>query len=42
MPRIKQTANQVYDWLERRLQVEGPIKEAVLHKVCLLYTSRCV
>jgi ubiquinol-cytochrome c reductase cytochrome b subunit len=29
MSRMKQ----IYDWFERRLQVEGPVKEAVLHKV---------
>lgn len=29
MPWMKKT----YDWFERRLQVEGPIKDAVLHKV---------
>ena len=23
----------IYDWLERRLQFEGPIKDAVLHPV---------
>src|SRR5579875_2006563 len=23
----------IYDWFERRLQVEGPVKEAILHKV---------
>ena len=23
----------VYDWLERRVQLEGPIKDAVLHPV---------
>ncbi|MGA8109205.1 MAG: cytochrome b N-terminal domain-containing protein [Acidobacteriaceae bacterium] len=33
MPRLKQTGKRVYDWLERRLQLEGPVKEAVLHKV---------
>jgi len=33
MPRLKQTGKEVYNWLERRLQVEGPIKDAVLHKV---------
>jgi ubiquinol-cytochrome c reductase cytochrome b subunit len=33
MPRLKQTAERVYEWLERRLQLEGPVKEAVLHKV---------
>lgn len=29
MPWIKKT----YDWFERRLQIEGPVKDAVLHKV---------
>jgi ubiquinol-cytochrome c reductase cytochrome b subunit len=29
MPRLKQ----IYDWFERRLQLEGPIKDAALHKV---------
>ena len=29
MPWMKRT----YDWFERRLQIEGPIKDAVLHKV---------
>jgi ubiquinol-cytochrome c reductase cytochrome b subunit len=29
MPRMKKT----YDWFERRLQIEGPVKDAVLHKV---------
>jgi ubiquinol-cytochrome c reductase cytochrome b subunit len=33
MPRLKQTGKRVYDWLERRLQIEGPVKDAVLHKV---------
>ncbi|MFZ0271842.1 MAG: cytochrome b N-terminal domain-containing protein [Acidobacteriaceae bacterium] len=33
MPGMKQTAKQVYDWFERRLQIEGPVKDAVLHKV---------
>ena len=23
----------VYDWLERRIQIEGPVKDAVLHPV---------
>ena len=29
MPWMKKT----YDWFERRLQIEGPVKDAVLHKV---------
>ena len=29
MPWMKRT----YDWFERRLQIEGPVKDAVLHKV---------
>ncbi len=29
MSRMKQ----IYDWFERRLQIEGPVKDAVLHKV---------
>ncbi len=33
MPGIKQTAVSVYAWLERRLQLEGPVKDAALHKV---------
>ncbi|HEX4038955.1 MAG TPA: cytochrome b N-terminal domain-containing protein [Acidobacteriaceae bacterium] len=33
MPRLKQTGKRVYGWLERRLQLEGPVKEAALHKV---------
>jgi ubiquinol-cytochrome c reductase cytochrome b subunit len=33
MPRMKNTAKQIYDWFERRLQIEGPVKEAALHKV---------
>jgi len=33
MPRIMQTASRVYAWLERRLQLEGPVKDAVLHPV---------
>jgi ubiquinol-cytochrome c reductase cytochrome b subunit len=28
-----QRLKQIYDWFERRLQVEGPVKDAVLHKV---------
>ena len=30
---MKQTGKRIYDWFEQRLQVEGPIKDAVLHKV---------
>jgi ubiquinol-cytochrome c reductase cytochrome b subunit len=33
MPRLRQAAERTYAWLERRLQLEGPVKEAVLHKV---------
>jgi ubiquinol-cytochrome c reductase cytochrome b subunit len=33
MQRMKQTATRVYGWFERRLQLEGPVKDAVLHKV---------
>src|SRR5579872_6636991 len=33
MPWMKQTPKRVYDWFERRLQIEGPVKYAVLHKV---------
>src|ERR1700727_1116305 len=33
MPGRKQTAKQVYDWLDRLLQIEGRVKDAVLHKV---------
>ncbi len=33
MPRMKRSAKTVYDWLERRLQLEGPVKDAVLHPV---------
>lgn len=33
MPRIKETALRVYAWLERRVQLEGPVKDAALHKV---------
>jgi ubiquinol-cytochrome c reductase cytochrome b subunit len=28
-----QRLKQIYDWFERRLQLEGPVKDAVLHKV---------
>jgi len=33
MPRLKQTAIRVYGWFERRLQLEGPVKDAALHPV---------
>jgi len=33
MPGMKQTGKRIYDWFEQRLQVEDPIKDAVLHKV---------
>jgi ubiquinol-cytochrome c reductase cytochrome b subunit len=33
MPGMKQTAVRVYTWLERRLQLEAPVKDAVLHPV---------
>ncbi len=33
MPRVKRAAKQVYDWIERRVQLEGPVKDAILHKV---------
>lgn len=33
MPRMKRTAERVYGWFERRLQIEGPVKEAALHPV---------
>ncbi|MGB6611232.1 MAG: cytochrome b N-terminal domain-containing protein [Acidobacteriaceae bacterium] len=33
MPGMKQTGKRIYDWFEQRLQIEGPIKETVLHKV---------
>jgi ubiquinol-cytochrome c reductase cytochrome b subunit len=33
MPRMKYTGKRVYDWFERRIQLEGPVKEMVLHKV---------
>jgi ubiquinol-cytochrome c reductase cytochrome b subunit len=33
MPGMKHTAERVYGWFERRLQLEGPVKDAVLHKV---------
>ncbi|MGB6742265.1 MAG: cytochrome B6, partial [Terracidiphilus sp.] len=33
MPGMKQTAVRVYAWLERRLQLEAPVKDAILHPV---------
>ena len=33
MQRMRQTALDVYAWFERRLQLEGPVKDAVLHQV---------
>ncbi|HTV81846.1 MAG TPA: cytochrome b N-terminal domain-containing protein [Acidobacteriaceae bacterium] len=33
MPRMKRDAKTVYNWFERRLQIEGPVKDAALHKV---------
>ncbi len=33
MPGMKETAERVYAWLEQRLQLEAPVKDAVLHKV---------
>jgi len=33
MPGMKRTAKRVYAWLEQRLQLEAPIKDAVLHPV---------
>ncbi|HTW61258.1 MAG TPA: cytochrome b N-terminal domain-containing protein [Terracidiphilus sp.] len=33
MPGMKQTAARVYNWLERRLQLEGPVRDAALHPV---------
>jgi len=33
MPRIKRAAERVYAWLELRLQLEAPVKDAILHKV---------
>jgi ubiquinol-cytochrome c reductase cytochrome b subunit len=33
MPGLKQTAVRVYAWLEQRLQLEAPVKDAVLHPV---------
>jgi ubiquinol-cytochrome c reductase cytochrome b subunit len=33
MPGMKQSAVRIYTWLEQRLQLEGPVKDAVLHQV---------
>ena len=33
MPRMNTTAKRMYAWLERRLQLEGPVKDAALHPV---------
>jgi len=33
MPRMMRDAKMVYNWLESRLQIEGPVKDAVLHRV---------
>jgi ubiquinol-cytochrome c reductase cytochrome b subunit len=33
MQRMKQTALDLYAWFERRLQLEGPVKDAMLHQV---------
>ena len=33
MPGLKQSGARIYAWLERRLQLEGPVKDAVLHPV---------
>ena len=33
MPRMKRTAERVYGWFERRLQIEAPVKDAAFHKV---------
>jgi ubiquinol-cytochrome c reductase cytochrome b subunit len=33
MPRIRQTAARVYHWLEFRLRLEAPVKDAALHPV---------
>jgi ubiquinol-cytochrome c reductase cytochrome b subunit len=33
MQRMKQTAIRVYNWLELRLQLESPVKDAALHSV---------
>lgn len=33
MPWMKKTGKRVYEWLEQRIQLEGPVKEMVLHPV---------
>jgi len=33
MPGMKQTARRIYAWFEQRLQLEAPVKDAVLHPV---------
>ena len=33
MPGIKQTASRIYGWIERRVQMEAPVKDAALHPV---------
>lgn len=33
MPGLRESAGRVYAWIERRLQLEGPVKEAALHPV---------
>ena len=33
MPRVNRTAQRIYAWFERRLQLAGPIKDAALHPV---------
>ena len=33
MPGLKETGKGIYSWLERRVQLEGPVKDAVLHAV---------
>ncbi|MFP5205479.1 MAG: cytochrome b N-terminal domain-containing protein [Acidobacteriota bacterium] len=33
MPRVNGTGQRIYAWFERRLQLEGPVKEAALHPV---------
>ncbi len=33
MPRVNGTARRLYAWFERRLQLEGPVKDAALHPV---------
>jgi ubiquinol-cytochrome c reductase cytochrome b subunit len=33
MPGVKQVADRVYHWLELRLQLEAPVKDAALHSV---------